>query len=92
MAAQTGPEIRIGTCCRALRIEAFPQLFHIQVNQRQDAQQHKGDEGKQPNTWLQEGVILHFNGRHPDAHQIDIQHHPLFKLLKHQQDRAQIHA
>ena len=61
------------------------------MNKRQDAQQRQGDKRHQTDARLQEGVILHLDGGDADAHQIDIQHHPLFKLAEHQQHRPQVH-
>ena len=62
------------------------------MDKRQDTEQGEGDIGDKPDARLQEGVILHLNGGDADADQVNIQHHPLFEPLQHQQYRAQIHA
>ena len=61
------------------------------MDKRQDAQQRQGDKRHQADAGLQKGVILHLDGGDADAHQIDIQHHPLLELIEHQQHRAQVH-
>ena len=61
------------------------------MDKRQDAQQRQGDKRHQADAGLQKCVILHLDGGDADAHQIDIQHHPLLELIEHQQHRAQVH-
>ena len=62
------------------------------MNQSQDAEHHQRDKGEQANPRLQEGIVLDFDRGDSNANQVNIQHHPLFELIEHQQDRAQIHA
>ena len=61
MASQTDAEILIRTGGRALRVKTLPELLNVQVDQRQDAEQHQADKGKKPDARLQKSIILHFN-------------------------------
>ena len=92
MAAQTDLKIFIRAQRRALGIKTLPELFNVHMDKRQNTEQGEGNIGDKPDTRLQEGVILHFNGGDADADQVNIQHYPLLEPLQHQQYRSQIHA
>lgn len=67
MAAQTDLKIFIRAQRRALGIKTLPELFNVHMDKRQDTEQREGNIGDKPDTRLQEGVILHFNGGDADA-------------------------
>ncbi len=89
---QTDLHLVAGHIAGTLRVEMLPQLLNIQVDHREHAQYRQGNVSCQPVTDLQRRIVLHFNRRHGDADQIDIEHDPLFQLLQHQQHRSQVHT
>ncbi|MNI59472.1 hypothetical protein D3C73_1146360 [compost metagenome] len=62
------------------------------MDQRQDAEQGERQVSDQRTAGLDIGVFFHFDCRHRHADQVNIEHHPLFQAIEHQQHRAQVHA
>ena len=57
--SQTDAQIFIRTRGGALRVKSLPELFNVQVDKRQYAQQYQADESKESDAGLQKGVVLY---------------------------------
>ena len=92
MTVEADLHVVTGHITGALRVEMLPQLLHIQMDHGQHAQHRQGNVSRQPIANLQRSIVLHFDGCHGDADQIDVEHHPLFELLQHDQYGPEVHA